>query len=158
RFPIFFSGRTPSSDLHYEWSENGDWLRVFEVPVPVFGRSMTLEAPRLPTLPHRPQRSTMINRREMLRRTGAAAATLGLAQFPFGWEARADGAKQRILMYTRSQTFEHPCIKRGKNNELSLAENIVVEMGKKHGLEVTWTKDGREFLPETLAKYDAFLF
>ena len=99
-----------------------------------------------------------MNRREMLTRAGATAFTLGLSQFPFGWTARADTPKRRILMYTRSQTFEHSVVKRGKNNELSLAENIVQDLGRKHGFEVTCTKDGREFLPETIAKYDGFLF
>jgi len=100
----------------------------------------------------------MMNRREMLLRTGAAAATVGLAQFPFGWMARADGSQKRVLMMTRSQGYEHSVIKRGKKGELSLAERIVTELGKKHGFEVNCTKDGREFLPETLGKYDAFLF
>src|SRR5438105_9965345 len=99
-----------------------------------------------------------MNRREMLVRTGAAAFTLGLAQFPLGWTAGADAPKRRILMFTRSQGFEHSVVKRGKNNELSLAETIVKDLGDKHGFEVTCTKDGREFLPETIAKYDGFLF
>jgi type 1 glutamine amidotransferase len=99
-----------------------------------------------------------MNRREMLVRTGTAAVTFGLSRFPLGWTARADTPKKRILMYTRSQGFEHPVVKRGKNNELSLAENIVKELGEKHGFEVTCTKDGREFLPETIAKYDGFVF
>ncbi|HLJ93562.1 MAG TPA: ThuA domain-containing protein [Gemmataceae bacterium] len=61
-------------------------------------------------------------------------------------------------MFTRSQGFEHSVVKRGKNNELSLAERIVKDLGAKHGFEVTCTKDGREFLPESIAKYDGFLF
>jgi type 1 glutamine amidotransferase len=94
----------------------------------------------------------------MLARTGATALTLGLSRFPLGWAAAADTPKRRILMYTRSQTFEHSVVKRGKNNELSLAENIVKKLGDQHGFEVTCTKDGREFLPETIAKFDGFLF
>src|SRR5262245_7508608 len=99
-----------------------------------------------------------MNRREMLLRSGAAALTLGLTRFPLGWTASCRQAGRRILMDTRSQTFEPPVVKRGKSNELSLAENIVTDLGKKHGFEVTCTKDGREFLPETIAKYDCFLF
>jgi type 1 glutamine amidotransferase len=94
----------------------------------------------------------------MLVRTGAAAFTLGLSPFPLGWTARADAPKRRILMFTRSQGFEHSVVKRGKNNELSWAENILKDLGDKHGFEVTCTKDGREFLPETIAKYDGFFF
>ncbi len=100
----------------------------------------------------------MMNRREMLCRGGAAALTLGLAPFPLGWTAAADGAKKRLLMFTKSQAFEHSVVKRGKGGELSLAERIVTELGGKHGFDVHCTKDGREFLPENLAKFDAFFF
>jgi hypothetical protein len=61
-------------------------------------------------------------------------------------------------MFTRSQGYEHDVIKRAKDGDLSLAEKIVTELGKKHGFEVTCSKDGRDFLPETIAKFDAFLF
>jgi type 1 glutamine amidotransferase len=97
-----------------------------------------------------------MNRRDMLK-TGAAALA-GLSAFPFGWTARADAPRRRILMMTRSQGYEHSVVKRGKENELSLAERIVTDLGKKHNIEVTCTKDGREFLPETIGKYDGFLF
>src|SRR5438445_12931201 len=99
----------------------------------------------------------MLNRRQMLLRTGAAAATFGLSQFPFGWSARADGSSKRVLMFTRLQGFEHSVVKR-KNGALSLAEQIVTELSKKHGFEVNSTNDAQEFLPETLAKYERFLF
>jgi type 1 glutamine amidotransferase len=99
-----------------------------------------------------------MDRREMLVQSGAAALTLGLTPFALRWTARADTPKRHILMFTRSQTFEHSVVKRGKDNQLSLAETIVTDLGKKHGFEVTCTKDGREFLPETIAKYDGFLF
>jgi type 1 glutamine amidotransferase len=97
-----------------------------------------------------------MNRRDMLK-TGAAAA-LGLGSFPFGWTARADTPTKRVLMFTRSQAFEHSVVRRGKQGELSLAEQIVTDLGKKHNFEVHCTKDGREFLPETIAKFDVFLF
>jgi type 1 glutamine amidotransferase len=99
-----------------------------------------------------------MNRRELLIKTGATAAALGVIPFPFGWTAHRTRKSQHILMFTRSQGYEHSVIKRGKNNELSLAENIVLELGRQHGFEVTCSKDGREFLPETISKYDAFLF
>jgi type 1 glutamine amidotransferase len=105
----------------------------------------------------------MMNRRDMLVRTGAAALTLGLGRtaFPLGWTAAADtpkgSPKRRILMYTKSVGYEHDVVKR-KNNELSLAENIVTDLGKKHGFEVDGTKDGRIFVDKDLDKYDAFVF
>jgi type 1 glutamine amidotransferase len=87
-----------------------------------------------------------------------SAAALALSGFPFGWTAAADKAKKRLLMFTRSAGFEHSCIKRGKNNELSMAEKIVSDLAEKHGFEVECTKDGRVFLPATISKWDAFLF
>jgi uncharacterized protein len=96
-----------------------------------------------------------MNRRDFLK---AGSAALALSSFPLGWTARADGPKKRVLVYTRSQTFEHSVVKRGKDDGLSLVERIMTDLGNKHGFEVSCTKDGREFLPESLAKYDAFLF
>jgi type 1 glutamine amidotransferase len=96
-----------------------------------------------------------MDRRQLLR-TGAAA--LSAAAFPLGWVAAADKPRRKLLVFTRSQGFEHSCVKRGKNNEPSHVERIMVELGKQHGFDVTCTKDGRVFIPEELAKYDAFLF
>jgi type 1 glutamine amidotransferase len=93
----------------------------------------------------------------MLRRSGAAALALGLSRFPLGWAAAADSPKRHILMYTRSEGFQHDCVRR-KVGQLSLAENIVTELGKKHNFEVTCEKDGRVFLSDTLKDYDGFLF
>ena len=100
-----------------------------------------------------------MNRRDMLIRTGAAAFSLGLGRsaFPLGWSATADSPKRRILMYTKSGSYEHDVVKR-KNGELSLAENIVTDLGKKHGFEVDAAKDGRIFFDKDLDKYDAFVF
>jgi type 1 glutamine amidotransferase len=115
-----------------------------------------------------------MNRRDMLARTGTAALTLGLGRlsFPLGWTVAADAPKRRLLMFTRSQTYEHDVVKRPnrlddkflkdfgltKDGKLSLAESIVTELGEKHGFEVTATKDGRVFVNEDLDKFDAFLF
>lgn len=98
-----------------------------------------------------------MNRRELLWRTGTAALTLGLTQFPLARTARAEAPKKRILMFTRSEGYEHDVVKR-KEGKLSLAESIITDLGAEHGFEATCTKDGRVFLPEELAKYDAFLF
>jgi type 1 glutamine amidotransferase len=101
----------------------------------------------------RNQESTM-NRRELLKKSGAALA-VGL--FPLGWAAAADKPKRRILMFTRSEGYEHDVVKR-KNGKLSLAESIVTDLGGKHGFDVKCEKDGRVFVNDDLSKYDAFLF
>jgi type 1 glutamine amidotransferase len=61
-------------------------------------------------------------------------------------------------MYTKSEGYQHDVVKRGPNNKLSLAEQIITDLGAKHHFDVTCTKDGRVFLPQTLKKYDAFFF
>jgi type 1 glutamine amidotransferase len=116
-----------------------------------------------------------MNRRDMLVRTGTAALTAGLGRFafPFGWTTAADAPKRRLLMFTRSQTYEHDVVKppsrlsnqqlrefglNPRDGKLSLAESIVMDLGKKHGFEVTATKDGRVFVNEDLSRFDAFVF
>src|SRR5262249_8277492 len=53
--------------------------------------------------------------------------------------------------------FEHDQIKR-KDGQLGPAEKILTELGAKHGLDVTCTKDGTIFTPDKIAAYDAFVF
>src|SRR5262249_30536139 len=84
-----------------------------------------------------------------------AVLALGAARFPLAWAAPAD--KKRILMYTRSQGFEHPVVKR-KGDKLSLAEQIVTDLGGKHGFEVVCEKDGRVFQSKEFPTFDGFLF
>jgi type 1 glutamine amidotransferase len=98
-----------------------------------------------------------MNRREMLVRSGAVALAANLFSFPLGWTAPAGGHKKHILMYTRSQGFQHSVVTR-KGNELSLAERIVTEMGKKHGFDVTCSKDGRIFEDKEFPNFDGFFF
>jgi len=99
----------------------------------------------------------MMNRRELLRATGAAAMTIGASTFPLGWTAAADTPKRRILMFTRSEGYQHDVVKR-QNGKLSLAERIATDLGEKHNFEVKCEKDGRVFVNEDLTKFDAFLF
>jgi uncharacterized protein len=100
-----------------------------------------------------------MNRRELLRRAGASAAALGFSSLPFAWSESPKGGKKKpkLLMFTRSEGFQHSVVER-KGGKLSLAERIVTDMAEKHGFEVTCSKDGRIFLPETLKEFDGFLF
>jgi len=97
-----------------------------------------------------------MNRRDLLRTTAGAAAALGLSQFPLGWSKEQNSPKRRILMFTRSVAFQHDCVRR-KDGKLSLAEQIVTDLGKEHNFDVECTKDGRVF-GNDLSKFDAFLF
>jgi hypothetical protein len=104
-----------------------------------------------------------LDRRDFLRAAGAVACSA----FPFGWTAARDDRPQRVLMFTRSQGFQHDVVNRKKpdgnrflgiQGQLAHAEHVLTELGKKHKFEVTCTKDGRLFIPEEIAKYDAFFF
>lgn len=96
----------------------------------------------------------MMKRREMLLTTGLA--TLGLSHFPWSWARGADQPKRKILMFTRSQSFEHSATKRD-GDKLAHNERILTDLGREHGFEVTCTKDGRAF-DSDLDGYDAFFF
>ena len=99
-----------------------------------------------------------MNRRELLQRAGLAAAAFGASRLPFGWAASANGSKKRILMYTRSQAFEHSVVRRPKGGGLSLAEKTVTALGAKHGFEVQCEKDGAIFTSKEFPTFDGFVF
>jgi uncharacterized protein len=96
-------------------------------------------------------------RRQVLSMMAAAATGFAMGSLPLGWAAAQDKKPQRLLFFTKSQGFQHPCITR-KGDSLSHAEKVLVDLGKKHGVEVTATKDGRIFTEEGLAPFDAIMF
>lgn len=96
----------------------------------------------------------MIERRDWLRTTGATGLSLLAAS-----SSRADtGTKsiKRVLVYTRSAGHEHEVAK--LNLGSCIVDDIMTSLGRMHGFEVDCTKDGRRFVPEMLAKYDAYFF
>jgi len=93
-------------------------------------------------------------RRDMLKATGVAV--LAASAFPMRWVGAGEGKKQKVLYFTRSQTFEHDPIKL-KDGKPSLSDKILTEMGQRHGFEVVSTKDGRVFDGD-LDQYDAIAF
>jgi type 1 glutamine amidotransferase len=74
-----------------------------------------------------------------------------------GGNTFAAATPKRILFFSKSSGFEHSTIKR-KDDEPSFAEKVLKEIGAKNNIEFTFTKDGRLFTPENIAKYDAFFF
>jgi type 1 glutamine amidotransferase len=98
-----------------------------------------------------------MNRREWLHTAGLAGLALGASPWLRGWAAADADRKKRILMYTRSEGFQHPCVQR-KGTKLSLAEQIATDLGAKHGFEVVCEKDGRVFTSDDFPKFDGFLF
>lgn len=69
----------------------------------------------------------------------------------------ADTSTKHVLFFNKSSGFEHSAIKHAPG-ELSAAEQVLKELGAKHNIEFTFTKDGSVFTPENLKKYDAFMF
>lgn len=103
-------------------------------------------------------------RRDFLAAAGLAAVSTA---FPLGWVSAREAAPKKILFFTRSQGFQHDVVNRnkpdgkkflGEKGKLAHAEHLLTEWGKKHGFDVTCTKDGRVFIPEEIDKYDAFMF
>jgi len=90
----------------------------------------------------------------MLVATGGALAAL--SAFPMRWLPAADNRKRKLLYFTRSAGYEHSVVQRPAG-QLSHSENIMMELGRKHGFEVECTKDGSVFEGD-LAQYDAIGF
>lgn len=98
----------------------------------------------------------LMNRREMILRTAAAAAGLVVSGC-VGPRDEAGKAPKKILFFSKSSTFEHSVIKR-KGSELSFVEKILADLGPQHGIDFAFSKDGSLFSPEYLAPFDAFCF
>jgi uncharacterized protein len=88
----------------------------------------------------------------MIRSITLVAALLLASPLP-----TAQAAPKKILFFSKSSGFEHDMIKK-QDGELSKAEKILSTLGAKNDIAFTFTKDGRIFTPENIAKYDAFFF
>ena len=101
-----------------------------------------------------------LNRRDVLKTAGLAAAGM-LASPLLQWARAAEpGKTHKVLFFTRSQGFAHSVVTRDRNNpeKLAFAEQFVVDLGKEHGFEVTPTKDGSVFTEKGLEPYDVIMF
>jgi hypothetical protein len=102
-----------------------------------------------------------LNRRDLLKTSGLAAA--GLALSPFLSSAlraeSASGERKKVLFFTKSSGFQHSVITRNADepNKLAWAEQILTDLGAKHGYDVTCTKDGKVFLGD-LKQYAIIAF
>jgi uncharacterized protein len=92
-----------------------------------------------------------MNRRRMLQATGAALLAPLATRLGFAAE------EKNLLFFTKSSGFEHSVIKR-KGDELSHAEKVLTEIGKKNGFNVVCSKDGGMFDSDKIGKFDAFVF
>jgi type 1 glutamine amidotransferase len=94
-----------------------------------------------------------MTRRDWLRQSSFAALALSLS----APQLAAAPKRKRLLVYTRSQGFQHDVVKVVKDHP-SIVDSVWTLLGSKHGFDVECTKDGRVFVPEMLAKFDAFFF
>ena len=94
-----------------------------------------------------------MKRREMLLSTAAALAA---SQFPLRWATAADAPKRKILFFTKSGGFEHSSIRR-EGDKPSVADQVLMDLGKKHNFEVVCSKDGGIF-DSDISGFDAFFF
>ena len=97
-----------------------------------------------------------MNRREMILRTTAATLGLGLAGCA-AMNSNAQSRTKKVLFFTKSSGYEHAVIKH-TGGKPSFAENILADLGPKHGIEFTFSKDGSLFAPDYLAQFDALFF
>ncbi|HXN51844.1 MAG TPA: ThuA domain-containing protein [Candidatus Acidoferrum sp.] len=96
------------------------------------------------------------DRREFLRTLTTAAITATTAGLAFSHPSFS-APKKSLLVFTKSSGFEHEVVKR-KDGKLSIAENVVTELGKKNGFEVNCSKDGRIFDSKDLHAHQAVFF
>ncbi len=82
----------------------------------------------------------------------AAAIAVGFVP-----SANAQEKPKKILFFTKSSGFQHSVIAR-KGDNLSHAERILTELGKKNGYEVICSKDGGMFESDKIGQFDAFVF
>lgn len=87
----------------------------------------------------------------------SAAVTLGLSLLGGSALQAAEDKTRKVLFFSKSSGYEHSVIKRN-GDELSFAEKILAEVGPKHGIEFTFSKDGGLFTPDKIKQFDGFCF
>jgi type 1 glutamine amidotransferase len=98
-----------------------------------------------------------MKRRDFLRVAGLGSLSVASFSFPMGWAAQTPRkGKVHVLFFTKSSGFEHSVIRR-KGGQLSHAEQVLTELGEKHGFQVTATKDGTVF-DSDLDRFDVIFF
>ena len=93
----------------------------------------------------------IFNRRQFLQTGAAAGAGLAVTKGLFA------AGKKSVLIFTKSSGFEHDVVKT-TSAKPSILEAAITTLGKKHGFDVTATKDGAVFDSKDFHKYAAVLF
>ena len=91
------------------------------------------------------------NRREFLRAATLTGAGLALSNPLLG------ASNKSVLVFTKSSGFEHTVVKRVEGKP-SIMDDVVTELGNKHGFKVEVTKDGRIFDEKKFHSFAAVVF
>ena len=84
--------------------------------------------------------------------------TAALAGAAASWPATlVPASKKSLLVFTKSSGFEHQVVKR-VDGKLSILENTVTELSKKHGFALECSKDGRIFDSAEFPNFAGMLF
>lgn len=95
--------------------------------------------------------TAICNRREFLRATALTGAGLAVSN-------RLLGAKEKsVIVFTKSSGWEHDVVKRVKGKP-SLVDDVITELGNRHGFQVKVTKDGRFFDSKEFHTYSGVVF
>ena len=97
--------------------------------------------------------SEFTNRREFLRAATLTGAGLALSNRLLG----AADKEKSVLVFTKSSGFEHAVVKR-VDGKPSIMDDVVTELGNKHGFRVEVTKDGRIFEEKKIHSFAAVVF
>ncbi len=91
------------------------------------------------------------NRREFLRAATLTGAGIALSNRLLG------ASDKSVLVFTKSSGFEHAVVKR-VDGKPSIMDDVVTELGNKHGFKVEVTKDGRIFDEKKFRSFAAVVF
>jgi type 1 glutamine amidotransferase len=95
--------------------------------------------------------SEFTNRREFLRAAALTGAGLALSK------RMLSASNKSVLVFTKSSGFEHTVVKR-VDGKPSIMDDVVTELGNKHGFKVEVTKDGRIFDEKKFHSFAAVVF
>ena len=97
-----------------------------------------------------------VNNNDFSRRTFLRTTALSGASLAFSGRLLS-GDTRSVLLFTKSSGWEHDVVKTA-DGQPSIVERAVRELGKKHGFEVSATKDGRIFDSSEFRTHSALLF
>lgn len=67
-------------------------------------------------------------------------------------------APLKVLYFTKSSGYEHSVVRRGEGDAPSYSERVLTELGAKHDLALTFSKDGSLFSADYLKQFDTVFF